>query len=326
MKENDFENQEQIAKYLANNSRPDEQEALQEWAERSRKNKQQLAEATLIWEMMDQYKKQENIYDADRAWENVKSTIQYRERQRRIKGKRITLYTSVAALLLLAVFVLYNAINTDAFVQVADTGEIKTVTLSDGSTISLNTGSSITYPDQFNDQQTRTVRLTGEAYFEIERNPDKPFVVITNEAEIRVLGTAFNVNAYDNDHTEVTVASGKVSVSRNNKNTLTVLPDELAVISKEQVIKQRNTNLNYLAWKTKKFTFNDVELQEVARQIERVYHCDIEFSDHTLKQCRLTAVFDNEELDDIIQTICLAFNVQAGLEDDQYILSGQGCE
>lgn len=326
MKINDDKIREQMARYLANNSSPDEQKALQEWVERSEKNKQQLTEATLIWKMMDQYKQQEPIYNADRAWENVKNSIQHRERQRGMKTKRITVYTSVAAILLLAMFVLYNVINSNTHIQVADAGDMKTVTLSDGSTISLNSRSSITYPEPFSDQQTRTVQLTGEAYFEIERDPDKPFVVITDEAEIRVLGTSFNVNAYDHDHTEVTVAIGKVSVSRNNKDALTVLQDELAVITKKQVIKQQNTNLNYLAWKTKKFTFNNTELQEVAREIERVYHCNIEFSNDVLKQCRLTAVFDNEELDDIIQTICLAFNVQAELDNDQYILSGQGCE
>ena len=150
------------------------------------------------------------------------------------------------------------------------------VTLSDGSKAWLNAESSIYFPTNFTGNERR-VRITGEVYFEIEKNPDMPFKVDVGQMEIRVLGTHFNINAYDSgDIIKTTLLEGSVEVIRE-KSTLRLRPGQQAqVTSKGETSVVDNVNIDeVVAWKAGYFQFNSADIETVMRQITRWYDVEV---------------------------------------------------
>jgi transmembrane sensor len=156
---------------------------------------------------------------------------------------------------------------------------IVALTLSDGTSVTLNAGSSITFPTSFPGAQ-RTVMMTGEIYFEIAHNKSKPFIVKKGDAQIQVLGTHFNVNAYDNESTiNVTLVEGSVKVSLKTDDQVMILrPGQLVKISSGMEL-VNNVNLDeILAWKQGRFHFGEQSsIESVMRQISRWYDVEIEY-------------------------------------------------
>lgn len=149
--------------------------------------------------------------------------------------------------------------------------------LQDGTKVWLNSESTLEYPVQFL-ADTRRVKLSGEAYFEVTHDTVHPFIVeVNNKYNVKVLGTRFNIKAYPgDDHSETTLVAGKVAV-----NDLVLKPSEQAVLYEEKTeVRQVNVNY-YLAWHEGWFYFNDERLGQALQQLERWY--DVKF------------VFDSEE-------------------------------
>lgn len=152
------------------------------------------------------------------------------------------------------------------------------LTLSDGSRVWLNAGSSIEFPTAFNGAD-RKVEVTGEAYFEVAHNPYKPFYVEANGAEVKVLGTHFNVNAYENEEaTRVTLLQGSVRVN-NNKGTTTIQPGEQAIVARgrEPAIATAPDLDEVMAWKNGVFEFKDASIEEIMKQVERWYDVTVHY-------------------------------------------------
>jgi len=123
---------------------------------------------------------------------------------------RMVKIAAIAIIFLGITFLASYLINTGSISQVAAKGEKKTILLPDGSLVFLNSKSSISYSKDFKNK--RELKLTGEAYFEVKKNPERPFLVETEKIKTRVLGTSFNIKAYKNSQTMVSVNTGKVEV------------------------------------------------------------------------------------------------------------------
>ncbi|HEY5408355.1 MAG TPA: FecR domain-containing protein [Ginsengibacter sp.] len=158
------------------------------------------------------------------------------------------------------------------------------MTLADGSHVWLNAGSSVTYPVTFIGNK-RKVSISGEAYFEVTHNAAKPFTVSNGETTIQVLGTHFNVNAYDDEEgIRVTLLEGSVKVSNNSKNKM-IKPGQQALIfsstggGREEDIKVQAADLEeVMAWKNGKFEFGEAtDIPTIMRQIARWYDVDVEY-------------------------------------------------
>lgn len=164
----------------------------------------------------------------------------------------------------------YNTLSNPRGSKVID------MTFSDGSRVWLNAGSSVTYPIAFVGNE-RKVTITGEAYFEIAHDASKPFRVSKGETRIEVLGTHFNVNAYDDeDAVRVTLLEGSVKVS-NDQSSLTIKPNQQAVVKNNQAI-ELNKNVNIeevMAWKNGLFQFGEASIEEVMRQVARWYDVEV---------------------------------------------------
>lgn len=155
--------------------------------------------------------------------------------------------------------------------------------LPDGTMVWLNAASSLRYPVVFSGKERR-VEIKGEAYFEVTQNQQQPFIVSVNDrAEVEVLGTSFNVNAYDNESSiRTALLEGSVRVSGNTtkpgKSAVVLKPGQQArVTGSENISVEKADTDKVLAWKNGAFNFNGSSLDEIMRQLERWYDIEVEY-------------------------------------------------
>ncbi|GGH10271.1 FecR family protein [Pedobacter zeae] len=175
--------------------------------------------------------------------------------------------------------VLETEAHVENFILSTPKGGQYRITLNDGTKVWLNAASSLSYPSQFTGKERRVV-LQGEAYFEVAHNARKPFIVSTEAQEIRVLGTMFNVNAYENEGmTVTTLVNGRVQLNSQNVSKAAYLsPGEQSVLNQNTFrIKSVDASF-YTAWKDGEFIFKATPLTAVLRQLERWYNLDIDYS------------------------------------------------
>ena len=172
--------------------------------------------------------------------------------------------------------------------QVPRGGEYKIV-LDDGTEIWLNSASELKYPAHFVGNERR-VCLVGEAYFQVARNEAAPFIVETRDMDVKVLGTSFNVSAYeDEENSHATLVEGRVEVDdKVNGEKVTLTPGEQALLQgKEMVVREVNTKL-YSMWRLDRFTFASEDMEGVIRKLSRWYNVNFFFSNSSMKQKRFT--------------------------------------
>lgn len=161
--------------------------------------------------------------------------------------------------------------------------------LADGSQVWLNAESSITYPVAFQGE-TREVRLQGEAYFEIAKNKNQPFIVHTTQFDVQVTGTQFNVRAYPGEMESATLAEGGIQLEKGGK-TYTLKPGQQAYLEEEDV-QVRKVNLeSAIAWRYNAFSFEETPLEEIMNELARWYNIHVFYLNPKVKELHFTAWF-----------------------------------
>lgn len=157
-------------------------------------------------------------------------------------------------------------------------GQQVQVQLADGSKIWLNAGTSLKYDTKmYRQSSTRSVEINGEAYFEIAKNPQRPFIVKTGSQKITVLGTHFNVCAYNNEQGErTTLLEGSVSIT-SGKDILFLKPGEQVSLDRQTIKKIKVNAESFIAWKDGMFSFNEENLADIMKRISRWYDIDVIF-------------------------------------------------
>jgi len=176
------------------------------------------------------------------------------------------------------------------------------VTLSDGTKVWLNAASSLTYPISFNGKERR-VRLIGEAYFEVTHDVSHPFIVSTDDQQVKVLGTSFNLNAYQDEHKSVTtLLEGSVELTKDGASAR-LLPDEQS-ISIETGFQVAKVNAHiYSAWKDGEFRFNATPIIVVLHELERWYDLDIDYSGIPQDIAIHASIRKNKQLSTVLQAL-----------------------
>jgi len=188
-------------------------------------------------------------------------------------------------------------------------GTRSAIKLSDGSSLWLNSGSSLKYPEKFL-SDNRKVFLNGEAYFEVESNPQKPFIVETSSLSVRATGTKFNVSGYNSDkETDVTLVSGKVDVittdDYNNQKSSGLIENQHLSFNKSEgtsLITTGDVN-KYVSWKDGKLIFRDEPLSYVVKKLGQIFNVDIELRGEELQTYTFRATFQDESLEEILKLI-----------------------
>ncbi|MGV3763192.1 FecR family protein [Parapedobacter sp.] len=153
------------------------------------------------------------------------------------------------------------------------------ITLSDGTRVWLNSNSTLKFPQEFSPEE-RLVEISGEAYFEVSHDSQRPFIVKSNYQEITVLGTTFNIKAYSEDGLNTTtLIEGSVRVRGNDsRDQLQLLPGEAAIAGKSRQLKIQTGDVEQaISWKKGEFNFNRTPFEEVAKQIARWYNLELEY-------------------------------------------------
>ena len=200
-----------------------------------------------------------------------------------------------------------------------------TLVLADGSKVFLNAESSLKYPVLFSGD-LRKVKLEGEAYFEVASNPQKLFYVLAGETKVRVLGTAFNVLAYQDDlQTEVALLRGKVSFDVADK-AYVLTPGEIATLDREsgKTIIRKGDVAAIVDWKAGRFNFEDMPLEKLTVKLSRWYGVTFVFSDEAVKKLRFSgAMTKYRTLDYVLDMISKTTDVTFSLKENRMTVSSK---
>lgn len=202
------------------------------------------------------------------------------------------------------------------------------VVLPDGSRVLMNRNSEMSYSLESFGGALREVRLTGEAFFDIVHNPEKPFLVKTGDVETRVLGTSFNVNMHQSK-VVVTVTRGLVEVGRENQVYAKIRPDEQITVNTET--EQFNTAAVHaaeeIAWKNTYLVLDNMDLDSAAKLIGDHYGVKLIFSNRAVANCRMTASFlNNENLTTVLKVFSQVIGASYKIEGNTILIEGGSCE
>lgn len=249
------------------------------------------------------------------------------------KDNRVWKYVSFAASIALLVFISFYIMEkkpADGLVYYETTAvpDSKTkVTLPDSSVVWLNANASLRYPREFT-KETRQVSVSGEAFFEVRKDTEKPFIVQTDGIRIQVLGTSFNVDAETgSDKVEVTLLTGKIAIyndaNHSDKADRIMEPGEQATFMKTDralAISHIQT-VNTTSWVTGKFIFRDNSLEEITRELQRAFHVKIHIENEPLRKQTFDAEFTNKEtLEEILSILQISARYRIEKEKGEIFL------
>jgi ferric-dicitrate binding protein FerR (iron transport regulator) len=213
----------------------------------------------------------------------------------------------------------------------SSSGQIVQKILPDGTKVVLNAQSSLRFPSTFSDA-TREVILTGEAFFDVAEDKNHPFIVKTQGINIVVLGTAFNLKSYEGDPTiETTLIRGKVVIENNrgvSRKKVELKPNQKAVFSLDtENITLVNVSRGETApWNKASLEFEQEELFNVIKSLERWYGVTIHMQDNTNMSCRLTARIDKESLNETMDVLKSLTGIHYSIVEKEVFIEGRICE
>ncbi len=318
-----------IARYLAGETSQAENREVLDWSKEP-ENQQQLYEYQAVWEDLGVIPKIEHL-DIPREFDTESALQKVRER----KAQQLDAQSSsipwlrIAAGLVVALGLgwwMYS-INQTEDLQMMAVNEAAEYELEDGSQITLNQNSSLTYPEHFA-SESRKVKMTGEAFFEVEHKPEQPFEVEVAAANIRVLGTSFNVNDISHDSTVVFVQTGRV-LFFNDQNEVILTEGMTGVLNKSTGLITSRKNMLVVGkdtfWKTKTLNFEGNTLASVVETVNEMYGTNIVLGNPTLSGCRITVTFIDEDLEDILTIISLTLGLEVTRANGEIVINGSGC-
>lgn len=339
-----------IASYLADECTDQEQRKVEQWIDQSQENKRQFQEISRIWQLSsDVVSTQDMEWNVDQGWKRLGSKISKEKTSSSSKNSDQKRYWSfrsssihsgtqkfirIAAVFLVAG--LFGVLSYQSWYQAeqkeqeqvlrqisTDNGQRANLTLADGTEVMLNADSELELPTKFA-SDVRKVHLEGEAYFKVSNNEDKPFLVHSNGSVVRVLGTAFSVRSYPEDQqVQVVVEEGRVSfgqkkeaedqkaiLSRNELGTFDLSSSTVATRTVEDIEL-------YMSWRNGYLKFEEAQLNDVAKALERRYDVKVFFEDPSLQELLLTAYLKSRSLRNVLDVITTSLEIEYKLEDNK---------
>ncbi|MEA4918224.1 FecR family protein [Proteiniphilum sp.] len=239
--------------------------------------------------------------------QEARQLLEHIEKKRKIRFRRITAYiAAMVSVFLLSVYIFryIKTTETSSLIYSETTyGEKRRLVFSDNSRAMLNSCTDISYPENFG-KNNRRIRLSGEAYFEVKK--DKvPFIVETARFDVQVLGTAFNVKAYDEDETvSVTVNDGRVQVSFSGASFVLGQKEKVTLNTRTgEIIKEIREDEYSFVWMKGGLYFDRTPIRDIARELERIYGCHIVFKEGQVFNNLISGEHDNQSLESVLQSI-----------------------
>lgn len=339
-----------IAKYLAGECSEEEVVRLTSMLESNPEYQKVLRELKSIWSAK---KEKPMSWEVEKSWRLLSKKIEVLESGETIKNKakprsfrpnkRYTnngmLYSRyarfAAAFLVIGMTVLISVLylNTQPIDEQVIINELETergqraeIRLADGSEIKMSVESKLSYPEQFSDD-FRSVHLSGEAYFDIEKD-ERPFIVYADHAIIEIIGTEFNIKAYsDQNDVQVLVTEGSVNLKsisdEKSSEPASLEKGNFATLNKNgsMTVQQDVDFDDYLAWMNRKISFENTPLFRVTDTLERWYGIEFRYSNPELKNMGLSATFDDAPLPEILRVIEIALELKIDVRDNEIMIS-----
>ncbi|HEY9044941.1 MAG TPA: FecR domain-containing protein [Ohtaekwangia sp.] len=310
-----------------------ERAELEQWLNRAEENRQLYEQYRSLWQATEP---EEPLIDfnADKHWQELRAIVTEPEKRNVVKLYDSKWWLKVAATLALVAIAIYGMTTwmfsaPKTIYVAAAQHERKIIILPDSSRVSLNHGSSLQYPEQF-DGDERLVQLTGEAFFEVQRNVHKPFRIKTASSLTEVLGTSFLVRSYTEEKADrVSVATGKVKFSslQNIATSVLLTPGRTGTldIQQDKITAEVVRDPNFKAWHDKVLTFEHSQLKDILDILTRCYDTEFTVSTPAILSCRFTGTFDHASLEDILRVLEVSLEVSFTKQGGRYSVQGKGC-
>ncbi|HYQ58023.1 MAG TPA: FecR domain-containing protein [Draconibacterium sp.] len=332
-----------VTKYLSNETSSQENDEVETWINQSDKNREEFEQYKNMLNKVNSWY-QAKKFDDETAWKNVHTqirpvkarSIQLQKTRKEVIAQFYKYAAIVVIALLLGSFAYYLGFrNLDKayYSEVISARDqvLNEFVLPDGSVVTLNNNSKLLFPKKFKGN-SREVTIIGEAFFDVQPNPEKPFVINAGNAQVKVLGTSFNVSAYpDAETVEVIVETGKVQVISKNDNPelesheVFLSPGEKGTLHLSDLYLKKtvNNDPNFLAWKTHDLIFNTVPLHEVVNSLEKAYHINIDVMEPELNNLLYEGHFDQKPVDFVLDVIRLTFDLELSVDGKHYTLTSR---
>jgi ferric-dicitrate binding protein FerR (iron transport regulator) len=319
-----------LARYLSAETTAAENAEAESWINASAENKKYFEGLKEIWNHAASPAAIQ--FDTNAAWNRMKTRMNVNEPASKISRPayfRIAAGVALFILLGTSLFLLTQKEEQPKMKVLAWTPlQASNVdTLPDGSIITLNRNSQLTFPEYFNGE-TREVNLKGEMFFEIKPDAERPFIIHTGSLDIKVVGTSFNVNAFpETDSVRVSVTTGKVKCYVG-KDTVVLVPGEIAVYNKKtrKLRKGREDDPNATAYRNRFFKFDNTRLSDAVRLLNNAYGSNIVIKSSVINDCGVNGTFNNRSLDFVLDIISATAGITIERNGNTIILDGKGCK
>ena len=308
-------------KYLSNSATADEMKELDEWIASN--------EDLNDW-LENQVDDSSAEMDAEKQADilaKIHEKIAVQSKQKFVLPGWAKTVAAVALIVLMAASAaIYFRSNQPNMIQYAEIGALRgqkaSVTLPDGTKITLNSESTLKYSTNYN-QSDRAVELVGEAYFEVAKNKKIPFVVKAGKLEIEAKGTAFNIKAYPTDNSiSTTLTEGKIEV-KTPLDVLNMIPNErMEYNNTDQTFRKLTLTdaVGSIGWLNDELSFENATLAEVVANFSRIYNIDIQFASESIKEQRFTGKINNNSLLSVLRIISFTSPIRFEQKDSVVIL------
>lgn len=310
-----------IIKFLTGEANSEEQAALKNWISASADNKKEFETYSALWN-----KSKTMVLSHPMDIESLLRKTKKQIAEFQTKKRWLVYLQQAAAVLILAfsfsfLYTYFSNKTTETTAEQLISQEVRAafgthtkVNLADGTTVWLNSGSSLRFPITFSTSEERRVELNGEGYFDVTPNPGKPFIVNTEKLNVKVYGTRFNVLAYDGyDEMTVVLEEGKVALEKE----YAAGPKELMVLKPNDIVEYHasenklyhfstNNLKRYTAWKDGFIVFYGDHINKVVQTLEHWYNVDFEIKDEALQNYSFTATFKGETLEQVLKLLSLS--------------------
>lgn len=297
-----------LVKLLLDEATPTEQAEARQWLSASEEHRHYFEQLREVWEKSAPTEDPASPSEED-AWLRLQQLIGKKEtpRPRVFRIKRLLRAAAVVMAVATCSWFFFRP-SHPVMRTVASGNSIRTDTLPDGSLVTLNAGSSLSFPKEFQGK-TRTVMLRGEGFFDITPQKDQPFIVRVNNVTVTVLGTSFNVNG-KNNATEVVVETGRVEVTGERNSVLLHAREKVRVSGKKGLMKkQMVSNQLYNYYRTGELLCDKTPLKELVEALNEAYGAKILIADSSAGNLQITTTFHKDQtLDDILNIITQTFN------------------
>ena len=313
-----------LVKYLLGEASADEAAFVKNKIEQDAAYQKYFEQFKTIWETSRKIAVQSTA-DENEAWQRFISRATYPAQQVQPSQKNNFTWLKIAASVIVLIgfafitFFIVNNQSTPKEIAIQSLKQVLTDTLPDASVVTLNKNSTLTYPEKFKGN-LRTVALKGEAFFNVTPDKEKPFVIAVNDVQVLVVGTSFNIKAF-NGQTDISVETGIVKVTQHGKTIELKAGERLNTTDGNiAMVKEEIKDKLYKYYRSKELVCENTPLWKLVEVLNEAYGANIIIANNAIKTLPITTTFYNESLDQVLLIIGETFDINVTKKEDSIIL------